>query len=66
MDSSPSAKIDGDVLYELNQPFLDKAIQRGDDVAMATKSTVENLYIAETKLLVVNMNTYYNMVILMM
>ncbi|HAK1342446.1 TPA: hypothetical protein H1506_003110, partial [Listeria monocytogenes] len=31
---------------EFNQPFLDKAIQRGDDVAMATKPTVENLYIA--------------------
>ncbi|EAE2394532.1 hypothetical protein Y549_00710 [Listeria monocytogenes] len=49
MDSSPSAKIDGDVLYGVNQPFLDKAIQRGDDVAMATKTTVENLYIAGTK-----------------
>lgn len=34
---------------EFNQPFLDKAIQRGDDVAMATKPTVENLYIAGTK-----------------
>ncbi|EAF6340982.1 hypothetical protein FPV71_11830 [Listeria monocytogenes] len=34
---------------EFNQPFLDKAIQRGDDIAMATKTTVENLYIAGTK-----------------
>lgn len=34
---------------EFNQPFLDKAIQRGDDLAMATKPTVENLYIAGTK-----------------
>ncbi|MEE9726359.1 hypothetical protein VL806_03145 [Listeria seeligeri] len=34
---------------EFNQPFLNKAIQRGDDVAMATKPTVENLYIVGTK-----------------
>lgn len=44
---------------EYNKPFLDNAIQRGDDIVMATKPTIDSLYISGTSQLTGFGREYY-------